>query len=93
MKDVRAIQQDSPAWKFFVVVSFVIALGSTSLGVLILPIDFWVKGYIAMGLYFTLSSTFILSKTLRDSHEASKLVNKISEARTSKMLKDFDLDS
>lgn len=92
MKDVQ-IQQDSAAWKFFVVVSFVMSLGATSMGILILPVELWVKGYIAMGLYFTISSCFILSKTLRDAHEADKLVNKISDARTKKMLKEFDTDS
>lgn len=92
MKDVQ-IQQDSTAWKFFVVVSFVMSLGATSMGILILPVELWVKGYIAMGLYFTISSCFILAKTLRDAHEADKLVNKISDARTKKMLKEFDVSS
>ena len=92
MKDVQ-IQQDSAAWKFFVVVSFVMSLGATSMGILILPVELWVKGYIAMGLYFTISSCFILAKTLRDAHEADKLVNKISDARTKKMLKEFDVSS
>ena len=93
MKNVNTIQTDSPAWKFFVIVSFVASLGATSLGLLILPVDFWVKGYMAMGLYFTVSSTLMLSKTIRDAHESDKLVNKISEARTEKMLKDYDLAS
>ncbi len=92
MKDVQ-IQQDSVAWKFFVVVSFVMSLGATSMGILILPVEMWVRGYIAMGLYFTISSCFILSKTLRDAHEADKLVNKISDARTNKMLKEFDVSA
>jgi hypothetical protein len=46
----------------------------------------------AIGLYFTVSSTLILAKTIRDAHEASKLINKISDARTEKMLKDFELN-
>ena len=91
MKENNTIQQDSPAWKFFVIISFVVSLGATTLGLLILPVDFWVKGYMAMGLYFAVSSTFILAKTLRDAHESDKLVNKITEARTEKMLKEYEL--
>lgn len=91
MKEISSLHQDSPAWKFFVMVSFVASLGATTLGLLILPVDFWVKGYMAMGVYFAVSSSFTLAKTLRDSHEATKLVNKINEARTEKMLKDFDV--
>ncbi len=89
----ETIQQDSAAWRLFVVVSFMLSLGATSLGLMIVPVDLWVKGYLAMGLYFTVSSTFILSKTIRDAHESGKLINKISEARTEKMLKDFELKS
>ncbi len=85
--------QDSAAWKFFVIVSFMASIGATSLGILILPVDLWVKGYIAMGMYFTVSSCFILSKTLRDAHEAERLVNRIKDARTEKMLNDYDIKS
>lgn len=91
MKNAQTIQQDSAAWKFFVVTSFALALATTSLGVLVMPVELWVKGYIAMGIYFTISSTFMLSKTIRDGHESEKLVNRISEAKTEKMLKEFDV--
>ena len=87
------ILQDSAAWRFFVMLSFGASIGATSLGLLLLPVDIWIKGYMAMGIYFAIASTVMLSKTLRDKHEADKLVNRISEARTEKMLKDFELTS
>ncbi len=86
----NTISQESPAWRGFVVVSFVVSLSATSFGLLLLPVDFWMKGYMAMGLYFTIASTVILVKTIRDAHETSKLVNRISEARTEEMLKKYD---
>ncbi len=91
MNDTARLHQDSPAWRFFVMVSFTAALSAVSLGLLLLPVDIWIKGYMAIGIYWAVSSTIMLSKTLRDSHESSKIINKISEARTEKMLKDFDL--
>ncbi len=93
MNNANLTQKDSAAWSAFVKISFVFALGTTSMGVFLLPVDLWVKGYIAMGLYFVVTSTVSLSKTLRDEHEAKKIVNKISNARTEKLLKDYDLDS
>ena len=42
-----------------------------------------------MGLYFTVSSAFALAKTLRDAHESQRIVAKISEARTEKMLREL----
>jgi hypothetical protein len=81
--------QDTAAWRFQVIAAFVIALGLTTGGVLLLPLDLWTRGYLLMGLYFTVSSAFGLAKTLRDAHESSRIVAKISEAKTEKMLREF----
>jgi hypothetical protein len=91
MNEHITIQQDSPAWQFFTRLSFAVALMTTSLGIYVLPADAWIKGYLAMGLYFTVASAFMLAKSLRDEFEAKKLVKKLSEAKTEKMLKEFEL--
>jgi hypothetical protein len=93
MKDYGPIQKDSPIWVFFVRLSFFISLLATSFGIFLLPVDFWAKGYIAIGLYFTVNTSFTLAKTLRDEHEANKLINKINEVKTEKMLREFDLSA
>ena len=81
--------QDTAAWRFQVVAAFAIALALTTGGVLYLPVTTWIKGYLLMGVYFTVSSAFGLAKTLRDAHEGSRLVAKISEAKTEKMLREL----
>jgi hypothetical protein len=81
--------QDTGAWRFQVIAAFAIALVLTTGGVCYLPVDNWIKGYLLMGVYFTVSSSFGLAKTLRDHHEGNKLVAKISEAKTEKMLRDL----
>lgn len=81
--------KDTGAWRFQVVAAFAIALLLTTGGVVYLPVDNWIKGYLLMGVYFTVSSAFGLAKTLRDHHESSQLVAKISEAKTEKMLRDL----
>ena len=81
--------KDTAAWRFQVIAAFAIALGLTSGGVMYLPVTTWIKGYLMMGVYFTVSSAFALAKTLRDAHESSQLITKISEAKTEKMLRDL----
>lgn len=81
--------KDTAAWRFQVVAAFAIAMVLTTGGVIYLPVDSWIKGYLLMGLYFTVSSSFGLAKTLRDHHESSQIVAKISEAKTEKMLRDL----
>lgn len=93
MNDLHSIQRDSAAWVGFVKFSFALSLGVTSLGIFFLPVDLWVKGYVAMGLYFCVATTLMLSKTIRDEHEAKKLINKINEVKTEKMLKEYDMVS
>ncbi|MGD8863731.1 MAG: YiaA/YiaB family inner membrane protein [Myxococcales bacterium] len=80
---------DTAAWRLQVVVAFLIALCLTTVGILYLPVDAWTKGYLAMGLYFTVSSAFGLAKTLRDAHESSRLIHRIAEARTEQMLREY----
>ena len=91
MTTEHAIQQDSASWIFFVKVSFVVALSSMVAGIVFLPADLWIKGYLAMGILFTVGSTITLSKTLRDQHEAEKLIHKLSDAKTEKLLKQYEM--
>lgn len=80
---------DTHAWRLQVWVAFGLALAMTTVGVLYLPVDVWVKGYLGVGLYFTVSSAFTLAKTLRDQHEREKILNKISEAKAERMLREY----
>ena len=81
--------KDTGAWRFQVVAAFAIALALTTGGIFYLPVDNWIKGYLMIGLYFTVSSAFGLAKTLRDHHESNHIVAKISEAKTEKMLREL----
>jgi hypothetical protein len=80
----------SPAWVAQTWISFVLAAGVTLLGVYCLPVDVWVKGFMAMGVLFTIGSTFSLAKTVRDLHEQSSLNKRIDDARVSKLIAEHD---
>ena len=85
------LNQSSPSWLAFVNIAFVISLGLMVAGIFFLPVDWWMRGYLLMGLFFTVSATITLSKTMRDDHEAKKIVHRLGEIKTERLLKEFDL--
>ena len=62
-----------------------------SIGIYQLPTELWVKGYMTMGLFFCVGSSFTLAKTVRDNHESRKLINRVTEVKTERMLQDYEL--
>ena len=85
------VQKDTAAWIFQVWASFAIASGTTLVGIYYLPVDPWIRAFMAMGVLFTIGSSFTLAKTLRDNHEAKRLINRVSEAKAEKILREYEL--
>ncbi|KUL92921.1 YiaAB two helix domain-containing protein [Bosea sp. WAO] len=81
-------QPHSGAWVTFTYASFLGAAAMVGAGILFLPLDWWAKGYLAMGVVMLVQSCITMTKTVRDMHEASKLVNRIEDARTERLLMD-----
>ncbi|WP_020394469.1 YiaA/YiaB family inner membrane protein [Thiolinea disciformis] len=79
----------STAWTMFVKITFIVALLAMGAFVFFMKGDLLMKGYLALNSLFLVSSTIMLSKTLRDDHEAQRLLNRIEEAKTHKILKEF----
>jgi hypothetical protein len=79
-------QKDSNAWIFQSWAAFFISIGITTTGIVNLPVDAWVKGFMGMGLAFSVGSTFSLAKTQRDLHESNRMVSKIEEAKVEQIL-------
>ena len=55
-------QNDSPAWVFQTWAAFILSISMTTFGVVNLPVDNWIKGFMGMGLAFSVGSTFTLAK-------------------------------
>lgn len=77
----------SAAFVSFSYASFGLAAAMVSGGVFVMPIDFWMKGFLLMGIVMLVQSCIILTKTIRDNVEA-KLVNRIEDARAERLLMD-----
>ncbi|AGY59307.1 YiaA/YiaB family inner membrane protein [Gloeobacter kilaueensis] len=80
----------SPAWLAQAWANMLLSLVLTAGGIFYLPVDQWIKGFLAMGLSFSLASAISLTKTLRDLHEGKKLASRIDDAKLQKILVEHD---
>lgn len=80
------VQPHTSAWVSFTYASTFAAAGMVATGILFLPVDWWSKGYLSMGVLMLIQSVVTATKTLRDNHEAGRLVNRIEDARTEQIL-------
>lgn len=78
----------SSAFVSFCYATFAISLVMVGGGVLFMPIDHWMKGFLGMGIAMLVQSCIIVTKTIRDNQEAEKLVNRIEDARAERLLMD-----
>jgi hypothetical protein len=74
------------AWVTFTYVSFAASAFLVALGVFFLPIDLWMKGYLTMGIVMLVQTCVTLTKTVRDNHESTRLVNRIEDAKAERLL-------
>ena len=79
-------QPHSGAWVTFTYASFAGSAFLVGLGVFFLPVDLWIKGYLAMGIVMLTQSCVTMTKTVRDMHESSRLVNRIEDAKAERLL-------
>ncbi len=79
-------QVHSTGWVVQAWASFTLSVSGMALGIMLLPVNGWVKGYMGMGLAFTVGSTVSIAKTTRDIHEAKKITARVDEARVEKLL-------
>ncbi len=78
----------SAAWVAFTYATFLLSLVMIGGGVLFMPVDVWVKGFLGMAVVLLVQSCITMTKTLRDNEEAGKLVNRIEDAKTERLLMD-----
>jgi hypothetical protein len=80
---VSPVERPTGAWVSFSYASFAASILMVGGGIAALPLDWWVRAYFAMGMVMVVQSCFTLSKNV---HEASRMINRIEEARTEKLL-------
>lgn len=86
--DLPVTERPTSAWLFFGYASFALSIVMVGAGILLLPMDWWVRGYFAMGVVLLVQSCFALAKNLRDVHEAGRFIDRIETARTERLLRE-----
>jgi hypothetical protein len=71
-------------------ISFGIALLAIVLGIFYLPVDPWMRAFLAVGSLFLVTSSFTLAKCVRDAQELSAVTSRIDQARVEKILAEHD---
>lgn len=79
-------QAHSAAWVTFTYAAFAGSVAMLGIGIALLPLDLSAKGYLIMGVVALIQSCITVTKTMRDVHESSRLVNRIEDARTERLL-------
>ncbi len=90
MSNSEYTPKDSDAWKTFTVGSFILAASMMAGGIFFLEASFAAKGFYAMSAIMLVHTSVAITKTLRDSEESKRFINKLEEAKTDKILREFD---
>ncbi|MBE9042370.1 hypothetical protein IQ235_16475 [Oscillatoriales cyanobacterium LEGE 11467] len=90
MQEKYTKSSHSDAWIFQAWASFILAICATTVGIIYLPTDNWTKGFMGMGLLFSVGSAFNVAKTTRDIHEAKRFTTRIDEARVEKLISEHN---
>ena len=70
--------------------AFGIALLAVVLGICYLPVDAWMRAFLAVGTLFLVTSSFTLAKCVRDAQESTLLASRLDQARVEKILAEHD---
>jgi hypothetical protein len=60
------------------------------LGIWFIPVDPWIRAFLALGSLFLVTSSFTLAKCVRDAQETSGLTSRLDQARLDKILAEHD---
>jgi hypothetical protein len=72
------------------VLSFGVSLGAVLTGVAWLPVEVWVRAFLALGLLYVVTSSFTLAKVVRDAQEQHSVLSRVDEARLERLLSEHD---
>jgi len=82
----ETFQKHSPTWVSFSYLSFGTAAAMLAIGIYLMPLDLWGKGYLTMGILMLVQTAVNVTKTIRDNQEVERLMRQADEARTEKLL-------
>lgn len=91
MQHVEINHTPTGAWVAQAWISFAVSFSAMLLAAVYLDLEPWVRAFIALGTLYLATSCFTLAKTVRDQHEAGRIVSRVDEAKIEKILTQSDL--
>lgn len=88
-----SVQSKSPTTAAFFLqaaASFAISTVTVVIGIVFLPVDPWVRAFLALGLLYTVSSAFTLAKCVRDRQEEAYVASRVDRARVDRLIAEHD---
>lgn len=79
----------SDSWAMFTVASFILSAAMMAGGIYFLEASFAAKGFYAMAAIMLVHTSISITKTLRDIDESKRMINKLEDAKTEKLLMDI----
>ncbi|MDF5756766.1 YiaA/YiaB family inner membrane protein [Spongiactinospora sp. TRM90649] len=80
----------SPAYYVQAVLSFGASLAALAIGVAYLPVTGWIRGFLAVGVLYVVTSAFTLAKVVRDRQEVTQVTSRVDQARLDRLLAEHD---
>src|SRR6266550_1975385 len=71
-------------------ISFGVALFGMVIGELYLPVDGWIRAFLALATLYLVTATFTLAKCVRDAQESGSVISRLDEVRLERLLAEFD---
>ncbi|WP_028473146.1 YiaA/YiaB family inner membrane protein [Nocardioides alkalitolerans] len=71
-------------------IAFGVALLTMVCAVVYVPVDPWIRAFLALGTLFLVTSSFTLAKCVRDAQENSYVVARLDQARVDRILAEHD---
>jgi hypothetical protein len=90
MSNLAVRPTQTTAFFFQAAISFGVSVIAVLLGVAYLPTTGWVRGFLALGVLYVVTSTFTLAKCVRDQQESASVVHRVDEARLERFLAEHD---
>ena len=81
-------QEHSQSWVTFCYASFAGSCLMVGGGIFMMPVDLWIRAYLLIGMVMIIQAAINVTKTLRDNHENERLINRLEDAKTEKLIRD-----
>ncbi|WP_370248546.1 YiaA/YiaB family inner membrane protein [Nocardioides sp.] len=90
MTGPSAPSKNTAAFYAMSAISFGVALMAMLIAFVYLPVDPWVRAFLALGTMYLTTSSFTLAKVIRDNTESQSVVHRLDQARVDRLLAEHD---